>query len=123
MNMQFLIGYVGGDPVIRYTPTQRKVATFTIATSRRWTDSSGNPQEATDWHNCEVWGSLADTVEKWLKKGRHVALVGRSQTKSYQGDDGNTRYWHSIVGRELTFLDRKPQEGSAPPVADDDIPF
>jgi single-strand DNA-binding protein len=123
MNMQFLIGYVGADPTIRFTPTQRKVATFTIATSRRWTDADGNAQEATDWHNVEVWGSLANTVEKWLRKGRHVAIVGRSQTKSYQDDNGSTKYWHSVVGRELTFLDRKPVDGEVAPVIDDDIPF
>jgi single-strand DNA-binding protein len=123
LNKVQLIGNLGKDPEIRYTPGGVAVATFTIATNESWKDQEGNLQERTEWHNIVAWRKLAEICGEWLKKGKKVYIEGRIQTRSY--DDKNTgakRYITEIVADNMIMLDgggggRNAASGDAPPQA------
>ncbi len=88
VNKVILIGNLGRDPEVRSTPSGQPVATFTLATSRRWRDKSGQKQEQTEWHQIVVWGKQAEIAGQYLTKGKQIFLEGRLQTRSW--DDRNT---------------------------------
>lgn len=109
LNKAILIGNVGGDPEVRTVGTGGRVAQFSLATSRNWTDQSGNKQEKTEWHRCVVWNNsrgsgLADVVEKYVKKGEKVYVEGEIEYRQWQDKDGQTRYTTEIRVRELMLL-------------------
>jgi single-strand DNA-binding protein len=108
LNKATLIGNVGGDPELRTTPGGGKVATFSVATGRVWTDATGNRQEKTEWHRCVVWNNrgstLADVVEKYVKKGDRLYLEGGIEYRQWQDKEGQTRYTTEINVRELIML-------------------
>lgn len=109
MNKAILIGNVGGDPEIRTVGTGGRVATFSLATGRQWTDPSGNKQEKTEWHRCVVWNSargsgLADVVEKYVKKGEKIYVEGEIEYRQWQDKEGQTRYTTEIKVKELMLL-------------------
>jgi single-strand DNA-binding protein len=106
LNKVMLIGNLGKDPEVRYTPAGIAVATFSIATNESWKDQDGNLQERTEWHNIVAWRKLAEICGEWLKKGKKVYIEGRIQTRSY--DDKNTgvkKYITEIVADNLIMLD------------------
>jgi len=109
LNKIQLIGRLGKDPESRTTPTGKKVSSFSLAVTRRWR-SGKESKEATDWFNVDVWGSLAETSQKYLKKGRMVYVEGRLQTDRYEDKSGETRYFTKVVGSSLQLLDGKPAE-------------
>ena len=121
LNKVMLIGNLGKDPELRYTPSGVAVATFTVATNESWKDQDGNMQERTEWHNVVAWRKLAEVCGEWLKKGKKVYVEGRIQTRSY--DDKNTgakKYITEIVANSMIMLDSKDpgEAGSyAPPEA------
>jgi len=135
LNKVMLIGNLGRDPELSYTPTGLAVAKFSVATNERWKDENGNLQERTEWHNIVAWRKLADICSQYLKKGSKVYIEGRIQTRSW--DDRNTgvkRYMTEIVADNLIMLDAKKFEGepsneispdvSEPPIPEkDDLPF
>jgi len=142
VNKAILIGNLGKDPELRYTPSGQAVASFPLATSERFKDKEGNWQERTDWHNVVVWGRQGETVKEYLKKGRSAYVEGRIQTRSYEDRDGNKKYVTEIVASRIQFLggrgegDRATQSApeadmqapatiSEPLVSeeDDDLPF
>jgi len=135
VNKAILIGNLGKDPELRYTPGGQAVANFSIATTDKWKDKDGQLQERTDWHNIVVWGRQAEIANEYLKKGRPVYIEGRIQTRSYEDKDGNRRYITEIVTQRLQLLGRRgPEEGEtpSPPEAEtpdspggeeDDLPF
>lgn len=141
VNKAILIGNLGKDPELRYTPSGQAVASFSLATSERYKDKDGNWQERTDWHNIVVWGRQGETVKEYLKKGRSCYVEGRIQTRSYDDREGNKKYITEIVASRIQFLggrgegDRSaagaPEDISAPasiaePLVgeeDDDLPF
>ncbi len=88
VNKVILIGNLGRDPEVRSTPSGQPVATFTLATSRRWKDKGGQKQEQTEWHQIVVWGKQAEIAGQYLTKGKQIFLEGRLQTRSW--DDRNT---------------------------------
>jgi single-strand DNA-binding protein len=108
LNKATLIGNVGGDPELRTTPGGGKVATFSVATGRIWNDASGNRQEKTEWHRCVVWNNrastLADVVEKYVKKGDRIYIEGGIEYRQWQDKEGQTRYTTEINVRELIML-------------------
>lgn len=108
LNKVMLIGNLGNDPEIRSTPGGGRVATFSLATSRSWNDASGNRQEKTEWHRCVAWNSkgstLADIVERYVKKGHKLFVEGRVEYRQWQDKDGQTRYSTEINVRELIML-------------------
>lgn len=105
LNKVMLIGNVGSDPEIRSTGSGARVAQFSLATNRRWTNQAGEQQEKTEWHRVVVWERLADVVERYVKKGQQVYVEGSIEYSSYEAKDGSgTRYTTEIRGRELILL-------------------
>ncbi|NUN69151.1 MAG: single-stranded DNA-binding protein [Bacteroidetes bacterium] len=104
LNKVQLIGNLGKDPELKYTPSGVAVATFSIATSESWKDQDGNQQEKTEWHNIVAWRKLAEICGEYLKKGKKVYLEGKLQTRNYE-KDGVKRYVTEIVADQLIMLD------------------
>jgi single-strand DNA-binding protein len=140
INKAILIGRLGADPEVRYTPSGVAVANFNIATSEEWKDKdTGEKKERTEWHRIVVWSKLGELCGEYLSKGRQVYIEGRIQTRSWDDRDGNKRYTTEIVATDVQFLggrDAGPEAraasgasasdfGSSPIQApeDDDIPF
>ena len=137
LNKVMLIGNLGRDPEVRFTPGGRAVARFPIATSDVWTDQEGQRQERTEWHNVVVWGKQAETCGQFLAKGRQVFVEGSIRSRQYDDKDGNKRYITEIIAQRVQFLGGRggdsPRGGAsggggddvppAPVPDDDDIPF
>lgn len=108
LNKVTLIGNLGNDPEVRSTTNGSRVATFSLATSRSWNDASGAKQEKTEWHRCVVWNtknsSLADIVEKYVKKGDKLYVEGRIEYRQWQDKENQTRYSTEINVREMIML-------------------
>lgn len=105
LNRATLLGRLTRDPEIRSTPSGQSVATIGVATGRVWTDQSGVKQERTEFHNCVLWGKLADIAGQYLSKGRRVYLEGRLETKDWTGQDGVKRYRTEIIVENMIMLD------------------
>jgi single-strand DNA-binding protein len=117
LNKAILIGNVGSDPEIKTVGTGGKVAQFSLATGRSWTDQSGNKQEKTEWHRCIVWNNstrgsgLADVVERYVKKGEKIYVEGEIEYRQWQDKDNQTRYTTEIRVKELMLLGGRPGGG------------
>jgi single-strand DNA-binding protein len=103
LNKVMIIGNLGADPEMRYTANGHPVTTFRVATSRRFTDSSGERREETEWFRVVAWARLAELCAQYLQKGRQVYVEGRMQTRSWE-QDGQTRYMTELVAEEVKFL-------------------
>jgi single-strand DNA-binding protein len=112
LNRVQLIGNLGKDPEVRYTPTGTKVCTFSMAVNRRWKSRDGSAKEATDWFNIEVWGKMGEVCQQYLHKGSLAFIEGRLQTDRYE-HEGETRYFTKVIARSMQMLDRKPEEEPA----------
>ena len=135
INKAILIGNLGADPEVRYTPSGTKVTNFRIATSDNRKDKDGNWQKHTEWHQIVTFGKLADICGEYLSKGKQVYVEGRIQTRSWEDRDGQKRYSTEIVASDMKMLggrgaaDNKAEgpagggAGSSGPAPDDDIPF
>ena len=98
LNKVMLIGNLGRDPEVRSTPSGQAVASFTLATTRRWRDKNGQKQEQTEWHNIVVWGKQAEIAGQYLTKGKQVYIEGRLQTRSWDDrQTGEKKYRTEIV--------------------------
>ena len=105
INKVILIGNLGKDPEVRFTPGGQAVANFNIATSESWTDkNSGQKQERTEWHRIVVWGKLAELCGEYLKKGRQCYVEGRLQTREWTDKEGQKKYTTEIVANTVQFL-------------------
>jgi single-strand DNA-binding protein len=104
VNKVILVGNLGKDPELRYTPSGTAVATFSLATTERYKDRDGNRQEKTEWHNIVAWRQLAEICGKFLHKGKQVYIEGKIQTRSYDDRDGNKRYITEIVVDQMQML-------------------
>jgi single-strand DNA-binding protein len=152
LNKVFLIGNLGADPEIRYTPSGTAVANFRIATTDVWNDKQGERQERTEWHRIVVWGKQAEHCAEYLKKGRAVHVEGRLQTREWEDKSNQKRWTTEIVADRVTFLGSRgegagasesggggyrargggstsgggggaPEMDGPPPMDDNDIPF
>ena len=140
VNKVILIGNLGANPELRYTAGQQAVANLRIATTEKWTDKSGQKQEATEWHRVVVWGRQAEICNQYLTKGRQVYIEGSIRTRQWQDQQGQKRFTTEIVARNVQMLggrgERPPEDAEAtvPPDEsairddfgggpDDDIPF
>jgi single-strand DNA-binding protein len=138
LNKIMVIGHLGTDPEMRYTPNGYPVTSFRLATSRSYTPQDGERREETEWFTVKAWNQLGERANQYLSKGRQVYVEGRLQSHTYQGNDGQTRFANEIVASEVIFLDRSgpgqqsgegysggaaddfdPAEASTP----DDLPF
>lgn len=111
VNKCILIGNLGADPEVRYTPSGQAVANFRIATSENWTDREGQKQERTEWHRIVAWGKLAELAGEYLSKGRQVYIEGRLQTRQWDDREGQKRYTTEIVAQNMTFLGGRGEGG------------
>jgi single-strand DNA-binding protein len=138
LNKALLIGNLGKDPELRFTPSGRAVARFPVATSEQWTDANGQRQDRTEWHNVVVWGKQAETCGQYLSKGRQVFIEGSIRSRQYDDKEGQKRYITEVVAMRVQFLGGGRGEGAgrgapsgggaeemapAPAPEDDDIPF
>src|SRR4030095_10319653 len=145
VNKVILVGNLGRDAELRYTPSGAAVAKFSLATTEVWNDKGGQRQERTEWHNIDLWGKQAESLSEYLVKGKQVYVEGRLQTDEYTDKDGNKK--KSTKGRcdRVVVLGgggggrsgggsgggrgaedmggRAPAEPSSEPITDDDIPF
>ncbi len=140
VNKVILVGNLGRDAELRYTPGGSAVAKFSIATTEVWNDKSGQRQERTEWHNIDLWGKQAESLSEYLTKGKQVYVEGRLQTDEYTDKDGNKRKSTKVRCDRVVLLsgggggrresvDRgdmgshTPAPESSEPLTDDDIPF
>ncbi|MDY6001885.1 MAG: single-stranded DNA-binding protein [Candidatus Cryptobacteroides sp.] len=119
LNKVMLIGNVGKDPEIRYLDgggqnnPNAKVANFTLATSERYRDRNGNPQERTEWHNIVAWRNSADIAEKYVKKGTQLYIEGKLRTRDWTDQSGNKRYTTEVYVDSMQLLGRKSDNPGA----------
>lgn len=113
LNRVQLIGYLGKEPEVRFTPSGKKCCTFSLAVHRRWKDREGEMKDATDWFNIEAWGRLGEICEQYLSKGRLVFVEGRLQTNRYE-QEGEMRYFTRVVASQMQMLDRQAGEVERP---------
>jgi len=113
VNKAILIGHLGRDPEIRYSPNGAAVANVSMATTESWRDKqSGEQQEKTEWHRVVFFGRLAEIVGEYLKKGSQVYVEGRIQTRKWQDKEGNDRYTTEIVANEMQMLGGRGGSGA-----------
>lgn len=110
LNKVMLIGRLGRDPEMRYTPTGKPVTSFSVATSRTWVTADGERREATEWFNVVAWRELAEICHQHLGKGSRVYIEGRLQTRSWEGSDGQKHYRTEVVADEMIMLDQRSGE-------------
>ena len=113
VNKVILVGHLGADPDMRYTPSGQGVCELRLATSESWNDKNGQRQERTEWHRIVVWGKRAEVCSKYLAKGRQVFVEGRIQTRTYDDKDGNKRYITEIIANDVQFLGGGREGGAA----------
>jgi single-strand DNA-binding protein len=113
LNKVILIGRLGKDPEIRYTPDGSPVATFGLATSETWNDKNGSRQEHTEWHNIVAWNKLADLCKRYLAKGRQVYIEGRIRSRDWTDKDGNKRKTTEVIASQMVLIGSRPQDGDA----------
>jgi single-strand DNA-binding protein len=104
LNKATIIGNLGAEPEVRSTNSGTRVATLSIATSRRWKSRTGEQQEKTEWHRVVCWDRLAEIVERYLKKGDRVYIEGRIEYRQWEGQDGQTKYTTEIRANEMIML-------------------
>lgn len=118
LNKVMVIGYLGRDPEMRYTPNGRPVTSFSVATSRSWVAADGERREETEWFNVVAWGSLAEICKQHLYKGQQVYVEGRLQTRGWEDANGKKHYRTELVANEMIILGNRkgaeiPAEGGA----------
>ncbi len=148
VNRVTLLGHLGKDPELKYTPSGQAVTKFSMATSERWKDKNGEWQDRTEWHNIVLWAKMAETANQYLTKGSQVFIEGRLQTRSWDDKDGKKHYMTEIVAQDMVLLGGRgggerggsePRRAAAPSgggngqesepahggpeISDDDIPF
>jgi single-strand DNA-binding protein len=133
VNKAILIGRLGKDPEVRYTPDGLMVTNFNLATDEQWKDKSGQKVQKTEWHRIVTFGKLAEICGNYLAKGKLIFVEGRIQTRSWEDKEGVKRYTTEIVAADMRMLDSKGQgKGSESPaeepypagaIPEEDVPF
>ncbi len=118
VNKVILIGNLGSDPEVKYTPNGAPVANFSLATNESWNDKDGQRQERTEWHRLVLWSKLAEIAGQYLKKGAKIYVEGRLQTRSWDDQSGQKRYMTEIVVNDMQMLDSRG-EGGGPGYGDE----
>ncbi len=115
VNKAILVGNLGRDAELRYTPGGAAVATLSLATTEIWNDKSGQRQEKTEWHRIVLWGKQAETLQEYLLKGRQIFVEGRLQTRKWDDRDGNTKYTTEVRADRVVLLGRRDDGGGGGP--------
>ncbi len=113
VNKAILIGNLGADPEVRFTPGGQAVANFRIATSESWNDKNGQKQERVEWHRIVVWGKVAELCGEYLKKGRQCYVEGRLQTREWNDKEGKKNFTTEVVANNVTFLGSRDGAGAS----------
>jgi single-strand DNA-binding protein len=114
LNKVMIIGVVGRDPEMRYTPSGRPVTSFSVATSRSWTSAEGERREETEWFNVVAWGNLAEICKSHLTKNQQVYVEGRLQTRGWEDETGKKHFRTELVANEMILLgDRRRDQHQA----------
>jgi single-strand DNA-binding protein len=114
LNKCMIIGNLGRDPEMRYTPSGQAVTQFTVATNRRWRDQQNEWQEETEWFRVVVWGQQAERTAERLRKGNKVYVEGRIQTRQWEDQSGQKRSTTELIANQVTSLERREREDEAP---------
>jgi single-strand DNA-binding protein len=134
LNKVMIIGHLGKDPEMRYTPSGRPVTTYTVAVSRSWNSADGERHAETEWFNIVAWGNLAEICKQYLTKGQQVYIEGRLQTRHWDDKEGQKRSSVEVVANEMMMLGERrdtnqateeqtvPSEGEAV-AGEDEFPF
>jgi single-strand DNA-binding protein len=110
LNKVMIIGYLGRDPEMRYTPSGRPVTSFSVATSRTWTSTEGERREETEWFNVVAWGTLAEICKSHLSKNQQVYIEGRLQTRGWEDESGKKHFRTELVANEMILLGDRRRE-------------
>jgi single-strand DNA-binding protein len=113
LNKVMIIGNLGRDPEMRYTPSGKPVTTFSVATSRAWNTSEGEKRMETEWFNVVAWSSLAEICKQYLTKGQQVYIEGRLQTRHWDDQEGNKHTSVEIVANEMIILGERREAGES----------
>jgi single-strand DNA-binding protein len=127
LNKVMIIGNIGNEPEMRFTPNGNPVTSFRVATNRIYTTPDGEKKQETDWFTVVAWNKLAEQCNQFLGKGRLVYVEGRMHNRSWEGQDGQKRYRTEVVANRVTFLDRQasaalPEEKVDDTGADEAVP-
>lgn len=114
LNKAMIIGNLGRDPEMRYTPSGQAVTQFTVAVNRNYRDTNGEWQEETEWFRVVAWAQLAERTAEYLRKGRKVYVEGRLQTRSWEDQNGQKRYTTELIANTVTPLDPRPRDDGDP---------
>ena len=132
LNKVMIIGNLGSEPEMRFTPNGNPVTSFRVATNRVYTTTEGERKTETEWFSVVTWNKLAEQCNQFLSKGRLVYVEGRLRTSTWEGQDGQKHYRTEIIANRITFLDRQAagaspdergEEGASGDLDADDIPF
>ena len=131
LNKVMIIGNLGSEPEMRFTPNGNPVTSFRVATNRVYTTPEGERKEETEWFTVVAWGKLAEQCNQFLTKGRLVYAEGRLHTRTWEGQEGQKHYRSEVVANRVTFLDKqstslqedKADEGGTSDLEPDEIPF
>jgi single-strand DNA-binding protein len=119
LNKVIIIGNVGRDPEMRYTPSGRPVTSFSVATSRSWVSAEGERREETEWFNVVAWGTLAEICKTHLTKNQQVYVEGRLQTRGWEDESGKKHFRTELVANEMILLGERRQQGDIDYVSDE----
>src|SRR5512134_563403 len=129
LNKVMVIGHLGRDPEMRYTPSGRPVTSFSVVTTRTWTSAEGERHEESEWFNVVAWGNLAEICNQYLTKGQQVYVEGRLQTRGWEDEERKKHYRTELVASEMIVLGDRRAASSIPPTSSSDnehneeIPF
>jgi len=132
LNKVMIIGNVGSDPEMRFTPSGKPVTSFSVATNRVYTTADGERKQETEWFTVVCWNKLAEQCNQFLTKGRLVYAEGRLRTRTWETSDGQKHYRTEIIANRVTFLDKqalaslpedREEEAGTGDVAPEDLPF
>ena len=132
LNKVMLIGNLGAEPEMRFTPSGNPVTTFRIAVNRVYNSSEGERKEETEWFSIVAWSRLAETCNQYLSKGQKVYVEGRLHTRNWDGQDGQKHYRTEVIASQVIFLDRKAavtmsddrlEDSESGEIEPQDIPF
>lgn len=114
LNKCMIIGNLGRDPEMRYTPSGQAVTQFTVATNRNYRDQQGEWQSETEWFRVVVWGQQAERTAERLRKGNKVYVEGRIQTRQWEDQTGNKRYTTELIANQVSSLERRDRDEDTP---------
>lgn len=133
LNKVLIMGNIGGDPEMRFTPNGKPTTVFRVATNSRYTDVQGERKEETEWFSVVTWGKTAELCNQYLRKGSFVYVEGRNKTRNWDGQDGQKHYRTEVIANKVLFLDKigagKPTaagvvaEDDSQEISPDDLPF